>query len=120
MPVMAAYSSFMPISCRVHLSFLPDTHVTAPTRFITDLMQLYRRWAASGRGLIATGNVMIDRRALGEPGNVRPKTTASTGAEDYLTSKKLRFSLPSSGTVSSVSSLRPTPVNCRLRASASR
>jgi 2,4-dienoyl-CoA reductase-like NADH-dependent reductase (Old Yellow Enzyme family) len=33
-------------------------------------VQLYRRWAASGLGLILTGNVMIDRRALGEPGNV--------------------------------------------------
>jgi len=34
------------------------------------LVQLYRRWASSGVGLIITGNVMIDRRALGEPGNV--------------------------------------------------
>lgn len=34
------------------------------------LVELYRRWAASGLGLLITGNVMIDRRALGEPGNV--------------------------------------------------
>ncbi|WP_137818351.1 NADH:flavin oxidoreductase/NADH oxidase family protein [Pseudomonas sp. 2FG] len=34
------------------------------------LVELYRRWAAAGLGLIITGNVMIDRRALGEPGNV--------------------------------------------------
>lgn len=34
------------------------------------LITLYQRWAASGIGLILTGNVMIDRRALGEPGNV--------------------------------------------------
>jgi len=34
------------------------------------LVRLYRRWASSGIGLIITGNVMIDRRALGEPGNV--------------------------------------------------
>jgi len=34
------------------------------------LVELYRRWAASGIGLIYTGNVMIDRRAIGEPGNV--------------------------------------------------
>ena len=34
------------------------------------LVELYRRWSASGLGLIITGNVMIDRRALGEPGNV--------------------------------------------------
>jgi 2,4-dienoyl-CoA reductase-like NADH-dependent reductase (Old Yellow Enzyme family) len=34
------------------------------------LVELYRRWAASGIGLLITGNIMIDRRALGEPGNV--------------------------------------------------
>lgn len=31
---------------------------------------LYRRWADGGIGLCITGNVMIDRRAIGEPGNV--------------------------------------------------
>lgn len=31
---------------------------------------LYARWAAGGVGLAVTGNVMIDGRALGEPGNV--------------------------------------------------
>ena len=31
---------------------------------------LYRKWADGGIGLCVTGNVMIDRRALGEPGNV--------------------------------------------------
>jgi len=41
-----------------------DNHVTAR------LPRLYGRWAASGIGLLITGNVMIDRRALGEPGNV--------------------------------------------------
>ncbi|MBU1212164.1 MAG: NADH:flavin oxidoreductase/NADH oxidase family protein [Alphaproteobacteria bacterium] len=35
-----------------------------------ELVELYRRWAASGLALLITGNVMIDRRALGEPGNV--------------------------------------------------
>jgi 2,4-dienoyl-CoA reductase-like NADH-dependent reductase (Old Yellow Enzyme family) len=34
------------------------------------LVELYRRWAAAGVGLLMTGNVMIDRGALGEPGNV--------------------------------------------------
>ncbi|TAM09776.1 MAG: NADH:flavin oxidoreductase/NADH oxidase family protein [Nevskiaceae bacterium] len=34
------------------------------------LPRLYERWARSGPGLLITGNVMIDRRALGEPGNV--------------------------------------------------
>ncbi|KQM68110.1 NADH oxidase [Sphingomonas sp. Leaf17] len=43
------------------------TYANRPT---PALVALYRRWAASGLGLIVTGNVMIDRRALGEPGNV--------------------------------------------------
>ncbi len=43
------------------------TYANSPT---PKLVALYRRWAASGIGLLLTGNVMIDRRALGEPGNV--------------------------------------------------
>ncbi|SFA59939.1 2,4-dienoyl-CoA reductase [Rhodococcoides kroppenstedtii] len=34
------------------------------------LERLYRRWGAGGYGLILTGNVMVDARYLGEPGNV--------------------------------------------------
>jgi len=34
------------------------------------LATLYRRWALGGVGVAVTGNVMVDRRALGEPGNV--------------------------------------------------
>lgn len=34
------------------------------------LAMLYGRWAAGGIGLSVTGNVMVDRRALGEPNNV--------------------------------------------------
>jgi 2,4-dienoyl-CoA reductase-like NADH-dependent reductase (Old Yellow Enzyme family) len=41
-----------------------DNHATY------ELVKLYQRWAQSGLGLLFTGNVMIDRRALGEPGNV--------------------------------------------------
>lgn len=32
--------------------------------------RVYARWAKGGTGIIVTGNVMIDRAALGEPGNV--------------------------------------------------
>jgi 2,4-dienoyl-CoA reductase-like NADH-dependent reductase (Old Yellow Enzyme family) len=39
----------------------------APT---PQLIQLYRTWATGGTGLLVTGNVMIDRTALGEPKNV--------------------------------------------------
>src|SRR6185436_19337768 len=34
------------------------------------LVQLYRRWAGSGAGLLISGNVMVDPKALAEPGNV--------------------------------------------------
>jgi 2,4-dienoyl-CoA reductase-like NADH-dependent reductase (Old Yellow Enzyme family) len=39
----------------------------APT---VELERLYGRWARGGVGLSITGNVMIDRRSLGEPRNV--------------------------------------------------
>lgn len=35
-----------------------------------DLIRLYHTWAEGGIGLLLTGNVMIDRTALGEPRNV--------------------------------------------------
>ncbi len=35
-----------------------------------ELVRLYGAWADGGIGLCITGNVMVDRRALGEPGNV--------------------------------------------------
>ena len=34
------------------------------------LANLYRTWAQGGTGILVTGNVMIDRKALGEPKNV--------------------------------------------------
>lgn len=36
----------------------------------TGLMRVYQTWAEGGIGLSVTGNVMIDRNALGEPKNV--------------------------------------------------
>lgn len=33
-------------------------------------IDLYSNWARGGAGIIVTGNVMVDRSALGEPGNV--------------------------------------------------
>lgn len=42
-----------------------------PDGTVTDkLIRLYERWSSSGAALLITGNVMIDRRALGEPGNI--------------------------------------------------
>lgn len=42
-------------------------HNLAPTR---RHVELYRRWARSGAGLLITGNIMVDRSAIGEVGNV--------------------------------------------------
>lgn len=39
----------------------------APT---AELSELFRRWAQGGAGLLVTGNVMVDRRSVGEPRNV--------------------------------------------------
>lgn len=34
------------------------------------LERLYTQWGAGGYGLVVTGNVMVDRKHIGEPGNV--------------------------------------------------
>lgn len=36
----------------------------------TELSRLYKTWAEGGIGISVTGNIMVDRRALGEPKNV--------------------------------------------------
>lgn len=46
---------------------LGDVLTNAPTGRLT---RLYERWSAGGAGLLITGNVMVDRGALGEPRNV--------------------------------------------------
>ncbi len=55
---------------RLAKSAMSETLGTYDNRPTAKLIPLYRRWAASGIGLLITGNIMIDRRALGEPGNV--------------------------------------------------
>src|SRR5215510_1535092 len=46
---------------------LGDLDTGAPT---DELVRLYERWGRSGAGVLITGNVMVDRGGLGEPGNV--------------------------------------------------
>lgn len=41
------------------------------------LLQLYQRWADGGAGLIITGNVMVDGRAMTGPGGVVLETIAT-------------------------------------------
>ncbi|AOK28123.1 MULTISPECIES: NADH:flavin oxidoreductase/NADH oxidase family protein [Burkholderia] len=55
---------------RLAKSALTETLANADGCVTPELITLYRRWSSSGAGMLLTGNVMIDRRALGEPGNV--------------------------------------------------
>lgn len=49
----------------------------APT---VELERLYERWARGGAGLVITGNVMTDRRSIGEPRNVVVEDTRDLDA----------------------------------------
>jgi 2,4-dienoyl-CoA reductase-like NADH-dependent reductase (Old Yellow Enzyme family) len=55
---------------RLAKAALSETLATYGNQPTEKLVTLYQRWAASGIGLLLTGNIMVDRRALGEPGNV--------------------------------------------------
>ncbi|MES2909185.1 MAG: NADH:flavin oxidoreductase/NADH oxidase family protein [Pseudomonadota bacterium] len=55
---------------RLAKSALSETLGTMDNRVTPALVRLYERWAKGGTGLLITGNIMVDRRALGEPGNV--------------------------------------------------
>lgn len=45
-----------------------------------ELIQLYSKWANGGIGISVTGNVMVDRTALGEPANVVLDETSDLSA----------------------------------------
>lgn len=65
----------MTLPCGAHLpnriAKSAMSEILAPDHEPTDgLCRLYQRWSEGGVGLSITGNVMIDRRALGEPANV--------------------------------------------------
>ena len=55
---------------RLAKSAMSEALATYDNRVTEYLPRLYARWSAGGTGLLITGNVMIDRRALGEPNNV--------------------------------------------------
>jgi 2,4-dienoyl-CoA reductase-like NADH-dependent reductase (Old Yellow Enzyme family) len=55
---------------RLAKSAMSEAQGTLDNRMTAGLAHLYGRWAAGGIGLLITGNVMIDQRALGEPHNV--------------------------------------------------
>ncbi|MCK7550236.1 MULTISPECIES: NADH:flavin oxidoreductase/NADH oxidase family protein [Marinobacter] len=51
-------------------SAMSETLGTIDNRVTKELVTLYRTWAEGGTGLSITGNVMVDRRHIGEPQNV--------------------------------------------------
>lgn len=55
---------------RLMKSALSESLGTAAGAPTLRLDRLYARWAHGGYGLVVTGNVMVDHRQLGEPGNV--------------------------------------------------
>jgi len=59
-----------PIKNRLMKSAMSEALGTTDNRVTKSYPVLYRAWAQGGIGLLITGNVMIDRRALGEPNNV--------------------------------------------------
>lgn len=58
------------IKNRLFKSAMSEALGTRPGAATPELARLYGAWADGGIGLCVTGNVMVDRRALGEPGNV--------------------------------------------------
>jgi 2,4-dienoyl-CoA reductase-like NADH-dependent reductase (Old Yellow Enzyme family) len=57
-----------------------------------ELEALYRRWSESGAGMILTGNMMVDRRAMEHPGNV-----AIDGFEDRRALERLAHAATAGG-----------------------
>lgn len=55
---------------RLAKSAMSEAMATMDNRVTPELIHLYDAWAKGGIGLSITGNIMVDRRALGEPGNV--------------------------------------------------
>lgn len=58
------------IKNRIGKSAMSEALATLDNRPTQLLVDLYAAWAKGGTGLVITGNVMVDRLALGEPGNV--------------------------------------------------
>jgi 2,4-dienoyl-CoA reductase-like NADH-dependent reductase (Old Yellow Enzyme family) len=58
------------IKNRLVKSAMSEALATTNHRPTQLLVRLYKRWAEGGIGLCITGNVMVDRRAIGEPNNV--------------------------------------------------
>ncbi|WP_438313013.1 NADH:flavin oxidoreductase/NADH oxidase family protein [Sporosarcina sp. FA9] len=58
------------IKNRIFKSAMSEALGTTHQNPSQSLVTLYKTWAEGGAGIVMTGNVMIDRNALGEPNNV--------------------------------------------------
>lgn len=69
-------NSPLPLPCgavlpnRIAKSAMSEALATIDHKVGDELVRLYEAWSDGGSGLLISGNVMIDRRALGEPKNV--------------------------------------------------
>ena len=55
---------------RIAKSAMSENLSTIKNQPTKEIIQLYKTWGQSGTGLLLTGNVMIHRKAIGEPRNV--------------------------------------------------
>lgn len=58
------------IKNRFFKSAMSETMATDAHQPTEAYAKLYQTWAAGGAGIVVTGNVMVDHRAIAEPGNV--------------------------------------------------
>ncbi|RNA70180.1 NADH:flavin oxidoreductase/NADH oxidase family protein [Alteribacter keqinensis] len=58
------------IKNRFFKAAMSEALATSQNNPTESLIDLYARWAKGGAGLLISGNVMVDRKAIGEPGNV--------------------------------------------------
>lgn len=58
------------IKNRIMKSAMSEVLATADNRPTEELIKLYEVWAKGGTGLLVSGNIMVDKRYLGEPNNL--------------------------------------------------
>jgi len=82
-----------------------------------ELARVYERWAHGGAGLLITGNVMIDRRSIGEPLNVvveddrdlEPLRRWATAARSQGATALVQINHPGRQTLAGLSELAVAP-----------
>ncbi|MGH2905815.1 MAG: NADH:flavin oxidoreductase/NADH oxidase family protein [Solirubrobacterales bacterium] len=98
------------------------SRTSAPT---PELNRLFRAWADGGAGLLITGNVMIDRRSIGEPRNVVVEDDRDFAElQEWAAAAKsggapaiVQLNHPGRQTLANISSLIVAPSAVRVKAS---